>query len=674
MGRLLWQSYFRTALIPLLIVELGFLVIYWGSSNIIYNKTTENMSAISRQYFIDIAQRETATIGASLDTIASHTRIFARQTGHALDGNYVPPSAERARYRLLPSGGLHTAFDNGTTASLYSGGTNVGRKEMEKVWNLTALDPLMISVKQSNPIVASIYFNTFDNYTKIFPYVDMASNFSEEVDATSYNFYYEADLKNNPARRGVWTDAYVDPAGHGWMVSSIAPVWRNEKLEGVVGIDMTLTTIIERLLDLDLPWDGYAILVDQNGVIIAMPPAGEKDFGLDELTDHAYSEAIMENISKPDEFNVNRRKDTLPLANAIRQMREGNVQLDLGGPRLASFAIVPQTGWHLVIIAPTENIYSDARALYSQLKIVGYFMLSALLVFYLLFFALLIHRARIMTRMIAEPMAQISGFIEHLEDRRADPKFAGSKVDELDRLGHHLVATRLRLLEAEEESGRQTKIAHTALNGLRKANNEMTSFTRLMSHEIRTPLSIIDGSAQIMLRKAEMLTPEDLRERAGRLRSTVARMTDILSKLLNHFDAIAADLASQEKPLMVNLCSEVRSLAEAVFPRDRLRLSLPDSCGCESQVAYALIAAMREILGGAIYNGPVDHQVEITLECHSGSIIAVIAGAALGERGAWSQANVSEILMAAGGSLSIETSPGGTSIIILVPATAQAVS
>jgi hypothetical protein len=107
------------------------------------------------------------------------------------------------------------------------------------------------------------------------------------MDIPSYNFYYEADATHNPGRGVVWTDAYVDPAGHGWMVSSIAPVWSDGRLEGVVGIDVTLKTIIDRLLGLQLPWSGYAILVDREGEIIALPPLGEQDFKLREVVSHS---------------------------------------------------------------------------------------------------------------------------------------------------------------------------------------------------------------------------------------------------------------------------------------------------------------------------------------------------------------------------------------------------
>lgn len=671
--RLLWRSYVRTAIIPLLVIEVSFLAIFWVSETIVYRQNMETVAALSRKYFTDIAHREAAAINANLGAIASHTRVFARRTLDALEGDYVPPPAERARYKILPSGGLHTTYDNGTTASFYAGVTQVGRREIEKVWHLSSLDPLMISIKESNPTVTSIYFNSFDSYNRIYPYLDVETQYSSDLDIRSYNFYYEADAEHNPSRGTVWTNAYVDPAGHGWLVSSIAPVWRGDTLEGVVGIDITLKTIIDSLTNVDLPWGGYAVLIDENGGIIALPPAGENDFGLDELTDYDYSRAVLQDTHKPEAFNINKRKDTQPLAEAIRKMQKGVIELDLNGPRLASFAIVPQTGWHLVIIAPTEEIYSDASALHTRLRLLGYIMLASLFVFYVLFFAFLTKRARSMSRVIGQPVAQISDLIDHLADREADPKFGGSEVEELDYLGHHLVATRKHLLDAEEEADRQTQIAIKALADLRKANSEMMSFTRLMSHEIRTPLSIIDGSAQIIERKAEKLTPTDLRQRAGRLRSTVARVAEMLTRMVSHFDAIVADAASKGATPPVDLCSKVRILAQTAIPSDRLQLSLPTACDCEGDSSATFIDAMRDLLEGVANHMETDGAVEVTLECHSAFLTAVIAGAGAFRMETWSLESIREKLSASGGSLAIDTSSARTSIIISVPAAVHAV-
>lgn len=663
--RLLWRSYLRTSLIPLFVIEVGFLATYWVSETVVYSKNVAAVSELSRQYFNDIAEREAATISASLESIASHTRVYARQTRTALDSDYVPSATERARYRRLPSGGLYTPVDNGTTSSFYAGGTKVGKAELEKVWRLSALDPLMISIKESNPHIASIYFNTYDSYNRIYPFVDANIQYSSDMKIPSYNFYYEADEAHNPERGDVWTDAYVDPAGHGWMVSSIAPVWRNDKLEGVVGIDVTLKTIISSLLDLDLPWGGYAMLVDHNGGIIAMPPGGEQDFGLGELTEHDYSQAILTEISKPEDFNIYRRQDTRQLAEAMRQGTDGVVELDLGGGRLASFATVPQTGWRLVVIAPKSQIYAEAQALHDRLETVGYIMLASLLGFYLLFFAFLTRRAQRMSRMIAEPLAEISGLIDHIADRRPDPRFAGSRVQELDKLGHHLVDTRQMLLAAEEEARRQSRIAHDALVQARSANAEMFSFARYMSHEIRTPLSIIDGSAQIIERKAENLSPVDLRRRAARVRSTVATVADMLSRLLGRFDAILAE-GSPDNMDASGPWAELRAVAEAIVPYDRLLLRIPASSQEVVVETGALTTALHEVLEHVVSHAPADSPIEVSLHGDPAAIgVTVATGGGKEDKGALDRAR--RAVTAAGGQLSYHSAPGWVAIEISVP-------
>lgn len=622
--QLLWRSYVRTALIPLLVIELGFLTTYWVSATVVYDDNVDAVSDLSRRYFQDIAHREAGTISTRLEAVASHTRVFARQSLTALEGDYMPPASERARYTMMPDGVLYTTRDNGTTASIYSNRTRIGPAEMAKVWRLSALDPFMKATVESNPLISSVYFNSFDSYNRIYPYFDVLEQYPRDINVPAYNFYYDADAEHNPERRDVWTDAYVDPAGHGWMVSSIAPVWRGDTLEGVVGIDVTLETLIDSLLNLNLPWGSYAVLVDESGGIIALPPSGEDDFGLSELTSHHYAEAIQSDTFKPDTFNIYRREDTQALAAAMKRASEGEVELQLGGRRLASFDTVPQTGWKLVVIAPTERIFADARNLNQQLKTVGYVMLAVLLAFYLLFFAFLLVRARKMSELIASPLTEIAGLIDNIGQRGNDPRFAGSQVEELDKLGHQLVATERRLITAEDETRAQSRVAGDAVAQLREANGEMVRFTRQMSHQIRTPLSIIDGSVQIIQRKAASMSPDDLRHRADRLRGTVSTIADLLTRLVDRFDAIAADLAKEQGKGATDLRGEVAAMAAALIPTNRLRLYLPPESEARVDGAGPLLIALREVLENAIRHSEPDSPVTVALDLDDGRAQAAV--------------------------------------------------
>lgn len=610
--RWLWRSYLHAAIIPLLVIELTFLGIYWVSNMLVHRENVEAISDVSREYLTDLARREAQGIGNDLAAIAQTTQVFARQTLRALESNYEPPAAEKARYARGPNGGLYTTSDNGTTASFYSNLTPIGSEQLRKVWRLSALDPVMIDIKQTHPTIASLYFNSFDSYNRIYPYFDVRSQYPADMDIPSYNFYYEADARRNPERKGVWTDAYIDPAGHGWMVSSIAPVWRGQKLEGVVGIDVTLETVIKRLEALKLRWEGYAVLLDRQGRIIALPPRGEADFGLQELTQHHYNDAIRSDTFKPDSFNIANRPETQALAKAIAAKSSGEVMLDFDGPHLASFARIPGPNWTLVMIAPEAQIYQRANSLRDRLLAVGLLMLGGLLVFYLAFFVFLFRRARGMSREVAAPLSRISQLIEKIGGGDYRQDFAGSRVEELDQLGHRLVATGKQLGDAHDRIVEQERLVSSALRRERQVNEEQRRFVRVMSHELRTPLAIIDSGAQIIDRKADTLAPADLRDRSGRMRAAVRRISELLQKMVGSFES-ESEAEGGEGPPLVDLGDVVREIATEMVPASQLVLKLDESR--EMLVDRSLVAiVVRAIMDNALRYGAAGRPVDVRLD------------------------------------------------------------
>ena len=58
----IWDSYIKTALIPLVVIELGFLAVYWYGSGIIYRDTMADGRQVSAAYMSDIARREAANM------------------------------------------------------------------------------------------------------------------------------------------------------------------------------------------------------------------------------------------------------------------------------------------------------------------------------------------------------------------------------------------------------------------------------------------------------------------------------------------------------------------------------------------------------------------------------------------------------------------------------------
>ena len=534
LARWLGASYLRTAVIPLCLIELGFLLSYWATGNFTYQQTVATVTAVSEKYLTDIAARESANITATLGGVEGMTRLLSAEAGEALATPYDPPPEEKARYHIGSDRVFHTTRGRpDDAAAFYSGYHPVGADEIEKVWRSTRLDHTMRHIKAASPLVRQVYLNTWDSYNRIYPYFDVLSQYAPKMNIPTYNFYYEADAQHNPQRKVVWTDAYVDPAGSGWMVSSIAPVYSEKRLEGVVGIDMTLDTVVSRILSLNLPWQGYAMLVGRDGTILALPPAGEKDLGLTELKDHKYADAIRSDTFKPDQFNITRRPELKALAQAVGSGSSRISHVMLGGrDMLATNARVAGPGWTLVVLAPASQILADANSLHDQLVTVGVIMLLILLAFYVVFFAFLVWRARVMSRRLARPLREVEQLMDRIgagEYNQTAPKFG---VSEVDNLSGRLVEMGQKLGEAHQRIVAQEAEVRRSYDTERRITTGQRRFINILSHEFRTPLTVIDSSGQILKRRASRLTEDTVVERSDMIRRAVSRIRDVMESAL----------------------------------------------------------------------------------------------------------------------------------------------
>lgn len=534
LARWLGASYLRTAVIPLCLIELGFLLSYWATGNFTYQQNVATVTAVSEKYLTDIAARESANITATLGGVEGMTRLLSAEAGEALATPYDPPPEEKARYHIGSDRVFHTTRGRpDDAAAFYSGYHPVGADEIEKVWRSTRLDHTMRHIKAASPLVRQVYLNTWDSYNRIYPYFDVLSQYAPKMNIPTYNFYYEADAQHNPQRKVVWTDAYVDPAGSGWMVSSIAPVYSEKRLEGVVGIDMTLDTVVSRILSLNLPWQGYAMLVGRDGTILALPPAGEKDLGLTELKDHKYADAIRSDTFKPDQFNITRRPELKALAQAVGSGSSRISHVMLGGrDMLATNARVAGPGWTLVVLAPASQILADANSLHDQLVTVGVIMLLILLAFYVVFFAFLVWRARVMSRRLARPLREVEQLMDRIgagEYNQTAPKFG---VSEVDNLSGRLVEMGQKLGEAHQRIVAQEAEVRRSYDTERRITTGQRRFINILSHEFRTPLTVIDSSGQILKRRASRLTEDTVVERSDMIRRAVSRIRDVMESAL----------------------------------------------------------------------------------------------------------------------------------------------
>ncbi|WP_375741413.1 ATP-binding protein [Pseudomonas boanensis] len=449
----IWRAFVQSALIPLVLVESVLITAYLLTNSAIRDAQVNYLQQSALEDLSSAVQREGKVIDVRLQSIEVPTRLFRDAVGRALqDRSFKPDQLERDRHVLSSDGVLYTKTDNGRAASFYASSTPVERQDHDKALRLSQVDPLMRSIREANPLVAAVYFNSWDSYNRIFPFFMTPEQYPHDMVIPNYNFYYLADAKHNPQRKMAWTDVYLDPAGLGWMMSAIAPVYRGDFLEGVVGLDITVGQMLSEIGDLKVPWQGYAMLVSRDHSIMALPEAGERDFGLRELTRYSYEEAVRREVLKPEDFSLTRHREMQPLLDAMAAGK-GNVQeVELGGRKqLVAWSEIPQTGWRLMMVVDEANIFRETNRLAERYQQIGYLLIAGLAFFYALFFAWMWSRSRRLSNELAQPMAGIMGMMQRIGVGDFRPPAPTSRIAELQALAEAVQLSGSQLQASEEE-------------------------------------------------------------------------------------------------------------------------------------------------------------------------------------------------------------------------------
>lgn len=153
---------------------------------------------------------------------------------------------------------------------------------------------------------------------------------------------------------------------------------------------------------------------------------------------------------------------------------------------------------------------------------------------------------------------------------RLERGFMGGKRDEVDLLAASLNDMQYKLSQSHEK-------LEAALAREIEYNSLQKKFVSLVSHEFRTPLSIIDGTAQRLLRSKKPLTQDDMEARVEKVRSAVTRMTGLIDTTLyaSRLDDGKIDLKIASCDIW-ELLREVCHRQSEIAPSHRIQITLDD--------------------------------------------------------------------------------------------------
>lgn len=241
-----------------------------------------------------------------------------------------------------------------TLSSIVILNTTPDRKKAElEVLMTNPMDSVFSEFKRKNPMAAQIYSNSAIQVSRVYPAYDARSFMDPNFDVRDFNFYYEADLEHNPEQGVVWIpDAYVDPAGKGWIISLVHPIYEGENLFAVVGVDFTVSHFIENYLE---SVEGEFILVNEKGDIVAGKADAIEAFSMPPLINHVYRETVQSDKFRISDYNLfnSRSREVRKMAQSFLMDKKNHFDFT-EEPNLNEAVCVQfsQIGWFLIEVFP----------------------------------------------------------------------------------------------------------------------------------------------------------------------------------------------------------------------------------------------------------------------------------------------------------------------------------
>ncbi len=281
--------------------------------------------------------------------------------------------------------------------------------------------------RQNQEEISSVYFasesgfmlsydpNSTDEYQQLF---------DEGYDPRQRDWYINALAEDGT----VFTETYLDVFGR-LLVTCASPVKTQAgKTVGVLGMDILIEDINESIVNAEVGEEGYAFLIDQNGIIISAP-------NLEVGPDGNYKQV-----------KLGEKRGFSAVVEAMLAGESGFLEAQAEEPLFVSYAPVPVSGWSLGMVLPREEVVAPAAAMYDHIitetgETTG--AVSSMTAIMLVFFALAIVvivvivmiATRVQSRRLTDPIRTLTQGAQTIGAGNLDYEIDVNTGDELEILG-----------------------------------------------------------------------------------------------------------------------------------------------------------------------------------------------------------------------------------------------
>jgi two-component system OmpR family sensor kinase len=247
------------------------------------------------------------------------------------------------------------------------------------------------------------------------------------------------------------------------------------------------------------------------------------------------------------------------------------------------------------------------------------------------------------SRSISGPLLQLADRMRRLaaNDTDIDVPETG-RADEIGEMAQSTVVFRnnaIALMESQRMLARQAAMLAEQLAQEQRLALLQRNFVSMASHEFRTPMTVIDGHARRLIKMKDSMSPAEIGERAGKVRSAVLRMTQLIDNLLNssrlidggvggeggggqYFHPAEMDMAA----LLQEVCQLHREMVPGAHIAERIAVAPMPMVGD----AKLLFQVFSNVLSNAIKYSPDGGVIAVDAALAADEVVVAIADHGIG--------------------------------------------
>lgn len=329
---------------------------------------------------------------------------------------------------------------------------------------------------------SGVYFALPTKQTIIMPYADLGTDF----DPTTRSWYTSAAATPDIVQ---WTSPYIDQATGQFVVSASKAVQENGKVIGVVGLDVQLAALTDKISASEIGYDGYPSLFDVDGIAIVHP-----EFEGENLIDYPFIAQMYEGAER------------------------GTIHYEFEDvAKTLIYSTIPSVGWKVTAIYDEEKV--DAMANNLRISMITVALITLLVIFVALYF--------LISRTI-KPLGQVNSLMDSVSQGDLTVRTDIQTKDEIGELGRNfntMIDNMNAIITVVNNSASNVRASSESLSAVAEETSASGEEVAHAVNEIAHGASKSAEDAEIVTERADLLG-----QQINEITAKAGVMSDIATK------------------------------------------------------------------------------------------------------------------------------------------------